>query len=500
MGFSDFLPKPAPARTSHRQEPAPIRALDNWKRGSEYALVFWSAVDYAGEYQALMEAGVPFGIAVKRMSQATFDQLVRAVRATNQTNPIPIFVDSGAYSEDTGRFSDADWDRVLDRYEALAKAGGDRIFLVAPDEIGSFDGTEARLRKAAPRLRRLLDLGAHLLLPIQPKRGFYLAQRAGMLLHAAGFTYSDLSARGRVHPALPWTDKVKDKPSMEDLAAFLRGNRPSRIHFLGVGSENPEWLRLLDTVHRASPSTRVQGDSNRFGAMRGEGRSLTRAGRLVDLGALQIDPRSQDFADLTDEEGEALGLQSQSLMDVMAWTTPEERRRIANEAMLEEDLLDLFVNGPIEDFLDAREKTGAGDYLHEAIDAAWARRGERFAPDRRRHLATRRVLAPPPSEQSLLRAVEHEAGLPVNDPRVVAWMRDAGVAIRRGVLDYPAGRSNPEGARRRLADALDADAIHGVLFHMNPANAERVAFLQSVRERKAAPKPKAGFSAFLRRS
>jgi hypothetical protein len=172
--------------------------------------------------------------------------------------------------------------------------------------------------------------------------------------------------------------------------------------------------------------------------------------------------------------------------------------------MLEEDLLDLFVSGPIEDFFDARaarqEETGVWDYLHEAIEAAWARRAERFAPDRRRHLATRRVLAPPPSEQSLLRAVERQSGLPVTDPRVVAWMRDAGVGLRRGVLDYPAGRSNLEGARRRLADALDADAVHGVLFHMNPENAERVAFLQSRKQRTDTPKASSGFSAFLRRS
>lgn len=493
MGFSDFLRRAAPPVVLPPTRSASLQ-------GPTYALVFWSAVDYAGEYQALMEAKTPFGIAVKRMSQATLDQLVRTIRATNRTNPVPVFVDSGAYSEDTGRFSDADWDRVLDRYEALAKAGGDRIFLVAPDEVGSFDGTETRLRKAAPRLRRLLDLGAHILLPIQPKRGWYLAQRVGLLEIAAGFKYSDVSGpQARVHPALPWTAKVKEKPSMEDLSAYLRGNHPARIHFLGVGSENPEWITLNRTVRSVSPGTRVQGDSNRFGAMRGETRMLTRAGRLVDTGALEMDPYSQSFADLTDEEGEGLGLYQQSLLDVMAWTTPEERRKIGQDAMLDEWLLDLFVEGPIEVFLAARNEDEVGDYLHEALDAAWARRSERFAPDRRRHLATRRVLAPPPSKQALLRAVQRQAGLPLSDPRVAAWMEGAGVSIRNGTLDYPKGRSNPEGARRRLADALDADALTGVLFRMNPANAARVQALARLQERKRAKAtPASGFSRFLR--
>lgn len=499
MGFSDFLRRAAPSVVAQ----APTRSA-SLQGTTDQALVFWSAVDYAGEYQALIEAKIPFGIAVKRMSQATLDQLVRTLRATNRTNPVPVFVDSGAYSEDTGRFSDADWDRVLDRYEALAKAGGDRIFLVAPDEVGSFDGTEARLRKAAPRLRRLLDLGAHILLPIQPKRGWYLAQRVGLLEIAAGFTRSDVSGpSAKVHPALPWTAKVKDKPSMEELSAYLRGNHPARLHFLGIGSESAKWPLLARTVHRASPGTLVQGDSNRFGAMRGEGRMLTRAGRLVDIGALTLDPWSGVDAGVTDEEGEELGDETENLLDLFAWTTPEDRHRIGRDARLDEDLLPLFVAGPIEAFLEVRaereDATGAGDYLHEAIDAAWARRAERFAPDRRRHLATRRVLAPPPSAERLLRAVVEEAGRPLTDPRVTAWLAGAGVGIRRGVLDYPKGRSNPEGARRRLADALDADALTGALFRMNPANAARVQELGRLQERKRAKTtPASGFSRFLR--
>jgi hypothetical protein len=486
------------------------------------SLTFWSAVDFAGEYQALMEKGVPIGIAVKpargafkgsatepavpgakgRISEPAFQQLVRLVRATNRTNRVPIFVDSGAYSESaTETFIEADWDVVLDRYEALAKAGGDRIFLVAPDAVGSFAGTEARLRKSAPRLRTLLDLGAHILLPLQHRKGSSLAQNAADLERAAGFGPADSA---QVHPAIPWTNKVPVKPSMDALAAYLRERRPARIHFLGAGSANPNWERISRTVRSASPGTILQGDSNRFGAMRAKGRPLTRAGRLVDTGALELDPWSGTDADITDDEGESLGDETENLLDLFAWTTPAERRRIAEDAMLDdsdegEALIDLFVKGPIEDFLEAREEAGGGDYLYEAVDAAWARRAARFASDRRRHLATRRVLSPPPSEQGLLRAVQRQAGLPLSDPRVGAWMAGVGVGIRRGVLDYPRGVSNPEGARRRLHDALQADEMTGELFRMNPANAARVQMLDAAKARtRTVPAPAASsLSAFL---
>ena len=490
MNFADFLAlrsgQPAPAshpQAARPQAPRPQakHQLSLFSFAEPQSLTFWSAVDFAGEYQALMEKGVPIGIAVKRMSPRVFDQFVRLVRATNRTTRTPIFVDSGAYSEKTGGFSDADWDMVLDRYEALAKAGGDRIFLVAPDQVGSFAGTEARLRKTAPRLRKLLNLGIHFLLPLQHRKGYSLAQNAADLERAAGFDSNDYA---QVHPAIPWTTQVPVKPSMEELAAYLRERHPVRIHFLGAGNANADWPRFVRLVSSASPETILQGDSNRFGAMRQKGRALTRAGQLVDMGALELDPWSGTDADITDEEGDVLGDETDNLLDLFAWTTPAERQRMAEDAMIEESLVPLFVKGPIERFLEAHEEADSGDYLHEAVDAAWARRAARFAPDTRRHLASRRVLTPPPEEDYLLRWLNKEAGLPVTDLRVRAWLERAGVGFRRGVLDYAKGSiSNPEGARRRLHDALQADELTGELFRMNPANAARVQVLDAAARR-----------------
>ena len=421
-------------------------------------LVFWSAVDYPGEYQALLEASTPVGVAVKRMSRRVFDQLVRTIRATRISSPTPIFVDSGAYSESTGKFSDADWGLVLDRYQALADAGGARVVLVAPDEIGSFAGTEARLEKAAPRLRALLATGAHLLLPLQPGSGS-LAEREARLRVAARL--SDRRLDAQVHPALPWTNKVPDKPSMTELSAYVRTRRPLRLHFLGVGDQNPAWPALVAEVHAASPSTLVQGDSNRFGAMRAEGRPLTRAGQLVDLGVLAVNPFEEGDASLTDEDGETLGHYDESVVDLADWTTPEERRRIATEAGFDSAWVPLFVRDPSA-FMDEVDSADWG-YLHEAMDAAWVRRSARFAPDRRRHLATRRILTPPPPASALLRALQTESGRPVHDPELRGWLRDRGVLVVDGEFRLLAGRPNPEAARRRLADALEEDGLHGEL-------------------------------------
>ena len=60
MNFADFLAARTPAPAA-RQPPL-------FSFAEPQSLTFWSAVDFAGEYQALMEKGVPIGIAVKRMS------------------------------------------------------------------------------------------------------------------------------------------------------------------------------------------------------------------------------------------------------------------------------------------------------------------------------------------------------------------------------------------------------------------------------------------------
>jgi len=425
--------------------------------------VFWSASDFPGDFQALLEAKVPFGVAVKRMTKENFKALVAALRATKNLSKAPVFVDSGAYSESGPRFTAADWVKVMVRYQALAKIGGDRMYFVAPDEVGSFAGTESRLAAYATELRGLLRAGSHLLIAIQPGPGS-LGEREARLLSAAKLSLGRDGAQ--VHPALPWTKKVP-KPSYAEVRAWLRVRQPTLIHVLGVGDRNKEWSALAEMVASASPSTQVQGDSNRWGAMRQEGRPLTRAGELVDMGLLDINPFDGSDESLTDEEGERLGDETENLFTLHDWTTAAERGRIAKEAVLDESLVDLFVKGSVEDFLEARraleEETGAGDYLHEALDMAWGRRAERFAPDRRRHLANRHVLRTPPSAESLLRWVETDSGRPRTDLDILRWLKDAGVRMRGAELVVVGHTNDPETARRRLDDALLLDAKIGAL-------------------------------------
>lgn len=425
--------------------------------------VFWSASDFPGDFQALLEAKVPFGVAVKRMTKENFKALVAALRATKNLSKAPVFVDSGAYSESGPRFTAADWVKVMVRYQALAKIGGDRMYFVAPDEVGSFAGTESRLAAYATELRGLLRAGSHLLIAIQPGPGS-LGEREARLLSAAKLSLARDGAQ--VHPALPWTTKVPH-PSASQVSAWLRVRRPILLHFLGAGDRNPEWPELVEWVRTASPSTQVQGDSNRWGAMRQEGRPLTRASRLVDMGLLELEPFDEVDADITDAEGEVLGDEEENLFTLLEWTSPKERSRIAQEALLDDSLVALFVSGPVEHFIDARsaleEETGAGDYLHEALDMAWGRRAERFAPDLRRHLANRHVLRTPPSAESLLRWVEADSGRPLTDLDILRWLKDARVRMRGAELVVVGHTNDPETARRRLHDALLLDAKIGAL-------------------------------------
>lgn len=492
--------------------------------------VFWSGIDFPGEFRALLEHGVPFGIATvppgpgrKGMSLGDFDQLLRLVRAT-RNDPTPIFVDSGAYRETSGTtYTEVDWDHVLDRYRRVVEAAGPgalgtppRVFVVAPDVVGSFAGTEARLAGRGPALRALVAAGAHILLPLQPGPGT-LVEREARLRIAAGFGFAggpssrDPHGREAVHPAFPWTKKAKPHPPLESatkdsVAAFLRARHPDRVHFLGVGEKStiasaPQgtWAQIVATVARASPQTQLQADANKLGAMTAEGRPYTRAGALVDAGVVALRPFDDADADIMDDDGKRLGDATENVENLADWTTPEERLRIGVAGGLDEDEIALFARDPDLFF----EDKGADDetwddrsaWLHQAIDDAWATRAERFAStglrgdsdlvgDRRRHLQVRHVLREPPGAEELLAQVERESGRSVTDPAVVQWLLgDARVkvyAIRGarhlGLLTLP---TDPEerasqaiSARRRLLDALMADEVTGALFAIrDPARA-----------------------------
>lgn len=504
--------------------------------------VFWSGVDFPGEFRAFLEHGVPFGIATvppgpgrKGMSLGDFDQLLRLVRAT-RNDPTPIFVDSGAYRETSGTtYTEADWDHVLDRYRRVTEAAGPgsrgappRVFVVAPDVVGNFAGTEARLAGRGPALRALVAAGAHVLLPLQPGPGT-LVEREVRLRAAAGFgpagsaSGRDPHGREAVHPAFPWTKKAKPHPPLESatgdsVAAFLRARRPDRVHFLGVGEKStaasaPQgtWVQIVATVARASPQTQLQADANKLGAMTAQGRPYTRAGVLVDAEVVALRPFDDDDAEVMDADGNRLGGSTENVVALVDWTTPAERRRIGVAGGLDADEIVLFARDPDRFF----EDKGADDetwddrsaWLHAAIDDAWVDRAERFAStalranpdlvgDRRRHLQVRHLLHEPPEAEKLLAWVEKDSGRSVADPAVTTWLQDvAEVRVREirgkrelGLLTLPADpverASQAVSARRRLNDALTADEGIGALFAIrDPARA--AAFRVSEKKRVA---------------
>jgi len=409
---------------------------------------FWSAVDYPGEMEALLEARTPFGVAVKRMSAATFQRLLTLLKSHRAK--VPLFVDSGAYSESReAPFTDADWTRALERYVEIAKVAGPRAFFVAPDEIGSFAGTEKRLEATAGRLRELLDLGSHVLIAVQPGPGS-LTERESRLMRAAG-----LEGRANVHPALPWTRKVPVKPSMQELADFLRHRKPRYVHFLGLGEKNRDWDwdRLARIVAKASPATTMSGDSNRFGAMRGYGegtsrvRPLTRAAEIAELSRMQIAPFAQEY-DLVDEQGMPLGQSTENWVNVAAWTTADDRREIARRALLPQDMAAVFIENP-DDFVEQFDLLDA-PFLLDEVDHAWAKRAEGMADDRRRFLATRAVLKPAPTPQQLARMFQRDMGVAMQDERASAWLRRNGVERVRSQED-----------RRYVADLLERAVLRG---------------------------------------
>lgn len=178
-----------------------------------------------------------------RLTSAELD----AIRAKGSR----VFVDSGAFGEvqwspelgrmvDVRPISDADWRERLDAYEHIAGALGDRAFLVAPDKVGDQAETLRRLELYAPRIRRLRELGANLIVPIQ--RG-----------ELDGAAFDRECSR-----VLGFDDYVRGVPSkkaaasIEEIAALSHAlPSTARVHLLGLGPFGDRYDAVITAIARA---------------------------------------------------------------------------------------------------------------------------------------------------------------------------------------------------------------------------------------------------------
>lgn len=220
---------------------------------TEGVTYFPSGSNHPGEILGFADAGMNVGATIVSLRLNAL-----AILGALAGSATKVFMDSGAFSEVdfpngvptiVAEIADADWTARLDRFEELAEVLGANLYAVAPDCVAHQTETLARLERYAPRVRRLRELGANVLVAHQ-KGELSLVdfnRKAAELLGFDDFVV-----------AVPM---MKDETSLDELGELLSTVRPAAVHFLGLGPKSPRFDATVEAARAASPSTAILCDS-----------------------------------------------------------------------------------------------------------------------------------------------------------------------------------------------------------------------------------------------
>jgi 3'-phosphoadenosine 5'-phosphosulfate sulfotransferase (PAPS reductase)/FAD synthetase len=258
-------------------EVPPMRARADVPSPDE-AVVFRSGASDITSMRGYIAAGRAIGVEVNQLSDPAKAVLAEAVLYDH-----PAFVDSGAFPafRRGKRLTAAEFDRVLGEYEGLMDRTASHIerpelrgqpqwqrgwYFVMPDVIGDQAESQRLQHAFAPRIRRLIERGAHVLVPLQ--RG----ERS--LAQVYQDTVENLGTDKFVS-ALP-SNEAAVPP--QELLDFVKTAKPRAIHLLGLGKQKlvDAWReRFVEAV--ANRLIIVTADANRLRSIVGQGRPLTSA-------------------------------------------------------------------------------------------------------------------------------------------------------------------------------------------------------------------------------
>lgn len=228
---------------------------------------FASGCNHPGEVLGFDSCGVSAGITVAEMRRG----LLAAVQSTR----LPVFVDSGAFSEvvfDPAprvrvEITAGEWRRRLAVYAEIATALGPRAFVVAPDCVAFQAESLRRLREHASQVREIAQTGARVLIP---------CQKGALRLSDFWTEAQEILQVPDPAAAIPMK---KDATNSDDLRSFVQVSRPSRMHLLGLGAKSarlPEMLELLrDVAHVSLDSALIPSLVGRTNGRGGGPRPLT---------------------------------------------------------------------------------------------------------------------------------------------------------------------------------------------------------------------------------
>lgn len=337
---------------------------------------FASGANRVPDLLGLLDAGHPIGVA----ADACLEDCERELLASAELG-IPVFVDSGAFSEFTrGRpISPAEWTRRLELYHRVAALYGPLATVVAPDKVADQRGTLERLAAHAGALRELLDLGARLVVVVQrgelPPEAF--AREVDGILGRSDWTVG-IPANKAPMPA-------------GELRALVRARQPRDVHLLGIGKKRSTAAALVDAVRAAAPGARLTMDSNKLRAQAGEGRALTRA-EVAAADRLAEGMWAENDAYAGEEEGAPVGDYTELIGSPGDWLRQADVDALCAGMGLDPQELERC-RADVTQFLGEEVEPDVTRFAHveHELDALWQQHVERSTRRSRRREAVRQT-------------------------------------------------------------------------------------------------------------
>lgn len=306
-----------------------------------------------------MDLGRPVGVAVDRLHGLALAQLDR-------NHGVPVFVDSGAFSEVDADMNvvapigEAEWSRRLDVYERIAKAQGSDAYLVMPDRVGDAAYSLSLLRRYRDRIDRLASMGAQIIVPLQDTRD----------LAAAHDAVSAILGREDWIPGIP---SMKGATEPAALHAYLGTHRPEVVHLLGMGPRSKGWPTRREILEAAGVDAQLDSVVVRSMAGRTRGPGGTPSAYTqarIDAAERLADTRWSDTSIVVPHEhAPALGLDYTDLIgQPSVWLSMSGRRQVADAAGLARKQTRQFVRDPDRFVGDPM----SGALVEFELDAAWA--------------------------------------------------------------------------------------------------------------------------------
>lgn len=218
-----------------------------------------SGVNHEGEVHGLINNAYNVGVTCGEVRPG----LLRALLLYRHWSNLLVFFDSAAFSEvswseELGRLvvvrplNDADWRERFRLYHWAAAAFGRRALVVAPDLVGDQQATLARMERYAGEMRRIAELGASVVAPIQ-KGALPMSAMLARCTKILGIPADQLVA------GVPMK---KDATGLADLADFAASLPPrARVHLLGLGPESRRYAAAVATIRARRQDARITSDS-----------------------------------------------------------------------------------------------------------------------------------------------------------------------------------------------------------------------------------------------